>query len=178
MQRSSSSSTGSKKSIKTEFMIRRYIHLKGQACLKLTANGICKYYIIYVLNILKPEGVQKMNKHTRVQPINKKASACRWGSRFAVMLFPHRKHESEATSQKRHCGWSHSCLMMPPGSCAGLWSTLSLFSVSCIILKCRVCQYVNVLVYFLCVHLMDLRGRLSSSSSLIPITKANSNIWQ
>lgn len=158
---------------------KKIYSLEGQACLKLTADGICKYYIIYVLNIFEarrcPEDEQTYTRSTNQQKgicMQMRLKLC------TVMLFPHRKHESEATSQKRHCGWSHSCLMMPPGSCAGLWPTLSLFSVSCITLKCRVCQYVNVLVYFLCVHLMDLRGRLSSSTSLIPITKANSNIWQ
>lgn len=39
-------------------MIRRYIHLKGQASLKQTAEDIYKNYIIYVLNILKLEGEQ------------------------------------------------------------------------------------------------------------------------
>lgn len=53
-------------------MIKGYIHLKGQTRLKLTAGGICKYYIIYVLNIPQPEGVWKMSKHAKVQPIKQK----------------------------------------------------------------------------------------------------------
>lgn len=175
MQRgSSSSSTGSNKSIKTEFMIRRYIHLKVRLVwnwqLTVFANITLSMYWIF----LKPEGVQKMNKHTRDQPINKKASACRWGSSFALLCC----FLTESMRARRQVRKDTVDDLTPVWSCAGLWPTLSLFSVSCITLKCRVCQYVNVLVYFLCVHLMDLRGRLSSSSSLIPITKANSNIWQ
>lgn len=60
MQRGSG--TGPNTSIKTVFVIRGHIHLKGQVCLKQTTDDICKYYVIYVLNNLKPEGVQKMNK--------------------------------------------------------------------------------------------------------------------
>lgn len=59
MQRASSA--GSNESIGAGFMIRRYICLKGQSCLKQTAEDICKYHIIYVLYILK---LEKMNKHT------------------------------------------------------------------------------------------------------------------
>lgn len=63
-------------------MIRGYIHLKGQARLKLTAGGICKYYIIYVLNIPQPEGVWKMSKHAKVQPIKQKGVAQQSESAF------------------------------------------------------------------------------------------------
>lgn len=75
MRRGGSGGSCSNKSIKTEFMIRGYIHLKGQTRLKLTAGGICKYYIIYVLNIPQPEGVWKMSKHAKVQPIKQKGVA-------------------------------------------------------------------------------------------------------
>lgn len=75
MRRGRSGGSCSNKSIKTEFMIRGYIHLKGQTRLKLTAGGICEYYIIYVLNIPQPEGVWKMSKHAKVQPIKQKGVA-------------------------------------------------------------------------------------------------------
>lgn len=78
MQQGGRGSSWSNKSIKTEFMIRGYIHLKGQTCLKVTAVGegdTCKYYIIYVLNNLQPERVWKADKHPKVQPIKQRGVA-------------------------------------------------------------------------------------------------------
>lgn len=60
-------SAGSNKSIRSVVVIRRHIHLKGQACWKQMAEDIHKYYIIYGMNILRPAGVREMNKHTEAQ---------------------------------------------------------------------------------------------------------------
>lgn len=85
MQRGSSS--GSNKSIKTVFMIRRHINLKGQACLKQTAEDICKYYIIYVLNILEARGFPE-DEQTYRSSTNKQIDVC-----MQMEVFPVRMRE-------------------------------------------------------------------------------------
>lgn len=74
-QRINTAKGSANKSIKAVFMIRRYIHLKGQACLKQTAEDICKYYITYVLNISKARGCQE-DEQTRTSSADQQTGAC------------------------------------------------------------------------------------------------------
>lgn len=143
-------SAGSNKSIRSVVVIRRYIHLKGQACLKQTAEDICKYYIIYGMNILRLAGVREMNKHREVQRINEVESAYRW----------------------RLKGCSLTLFLYLNNATVCLWRVMfqRFFSVSCCRLSAAfssICSHRHLSV---CFPLCSLDGLLRSADFLIIIS--------
>lgn len=130
-------------------MIRRYIHLKGQACLKQTAEDICKYYITYVLNISKARGCQE-DEQTRTSSADQQTGVCmQMEAQSLHCLFPyvlaergerderwqvHRGHTADDQCDSMYVVgdalfWVRFITTQPLSICWGMWACFSVCSL-------------------------------------------------